>query len=58
MTIYPSKKRYDKKTLVKASVAFNRNIEPELCLWFEKKENKAGYIKELVRADFEKQKEK
>lgn len=55
MTIYPSKKRYDKKTLVKASVAFNRNIEPELCLWFEKKENKAGYLKELVRADFEKQ---
>ena len=55
MTIYPSKKRYDKKTLVKASVAFNRNIEPELCKFFEKKENKAGYIKELVRADFEKQ---
>ena len=58
MTIYPSRKRYDKKTLVKASVAFNRNIEPELCKFFEKKENKAGYIKELVRADFEKQKEK
>ena len=53
MTIYPSKKRYDKKTLVKASVAFNRNIEPELCKFFEKKENKAGYIKGLIRRDME-----
>lgn len=55
MVTYPSKKRYDKRTLVKASVSFNRNIEPELCMFFEKKENKAGYLKALVRADFEKQ---
>lgn len=54
MVTYPSKKKYDKKTLVKASVSFNRNIEPELCKFFEGKENKAGYLKRLVRADFEK----
>lgn len=55
MVAYPSKKKYDKKTLVKASVSFNRNVEPELCRFFEGKENKAGYLKRLVRADFEKQ---
>ena len=58
MVTYPSKKRYDKKTLVKASVSFNRNIEPEVCAFFEGKENKAGYLKALVRADFENQQEK
>lgn len=57
--VYPSKRKYDKNTLVKASVSFNRNIEPELAEFIEKKENKAGYLKDLARRDFEsKRKEK
>ena len=52
--VYPSKQRYDKETLVKASVSFNRNIEPELAEFMARKENKAGYLKALVREDFEK----
>ena len=56
--VYPSKQKYDKNTLVKASVSFNRNIEPELAEFVEKKENKAGYLKGLVRKDFERQRKK
>ena len=56
--VYPSKQKYDKNTLVKASVSFNRNIEPELAEFVEKKENKAGYLKGLVREDFERQRKK
>lgn len=51
--VYPSKQRYDKETLVKASVSFNRNKEPELAEFMEKKPNKAGYLKGLVKEDFE-----
>ena len=51
--VYPSKQRYDKETLVKASVSFNRNLEPELAAFVEAKENKAGYLKALVKEDFE-----
>lgn len=54
--VYPSKRKYDKNTLVKASVSFNRNIEPELAEFVERKENKAGYLKDLVRKDFENEK--
>lgn len=54
--VYPSKRRYDKETLVKASVSFNRNIEPDLAEFVERKENKAGYLKSLVKEDFERSK--
>ena len=52
--VYPSKQRYDKKTLLKVSIAFNRNTEPELIKLIESKENKAGYIKSLVKQDYKK----
>lgn len=55
MPTYPSKKRYDKKTLRKVLVSFNRNVEPELVEFIEGKENKSGYIKQLVREDYRKQ---
>lgn len=56
--VYPSKQRYDKRALVKASVSFNRNIEPELAEFIEGKENKAAYLKALVKQDYEKQRAK
>ncbi|WP_304597298.1 hypothetical protein [Adlercreutzia caecimuris] len=54
--VYPSKQRYDKRALVKASVSFNRNIEPELASFIEGMENKAAYLKALVREDYERRK--
>ncbi len=56
--VYPSKQRYDKRTLVKASISFNRNHEPDICDWLEGMDNKAGYIQELVRADYRKRNKK
>lgn len=54
--VYPSKQRYDKRALVKASVSFNRNIEPDLAEFVASIENKAAYLKALVRADYERRK--
>lgn len=48
---YPSKARYDAKNVVKVTVGFNRATEPELVERMEREENKAGYLKGLVRDD-------
>lgn len=45
--------RYEKKALRKVMVAFNRNTEPDLVEFIEGKQNMAGYLKSLVRADME-----
>lgn len=57
MVYYPSNYKYSKENLLKVMVAFNRRTEPELVEWMEEKENKAGYIKGLVRDDIERSKE-
>lgn len=51
MPLYPTQKRYIKKTMRPVLVSFNRNTEPELVEWIENQPNKAGYIKQLIRAD-------
>jgi hypothetical protein len=55
---YPANKRYNEKNLVKITVAFNRKTEPELAAWVETKENRAGYLKQLVQEDIERTKQK
>lgn len=55
MVYYPSNARYEKKNLVKVVTAFNRKTEPELVKRIEQEENKAGYIKRLVREDIERE---
>lgn len=56
--VYPSKQKYDKETLLKISVAFNRKAEPELVKFLENKESRTEYIRQLVRDDFNKGNEK
>lgn len=34
----------------------NRNIDPDMIAWLESKDNVQAYLKELIRADMEKQK--
>ena len=53
MAYYPANKRYERDTLLKVSVAFNRNTEPELVAKVEEQESKAGYLKRLVKEDVE-----
>ena len=56
MPYYPANKRYEKSTIRKVPVAFNRNTEPDLLEWIESIENKSGYIKRLIREDMERNK--
>ena len=50
---YPANKRYEQNTLLKVTVAFNRNTEPELVERMEQQESKAGYLKRLVKEDID-----
>lgn len=52
--VAPSKKKYDKETLLKISVAFNRKAEPDLVEFIQSKESRTEYIRQLVRNDFNK----
>lgn len=56
MPRYPSQKRYDEKNIVRVSVAFNRKTEPELTARIEREENKASFLKRLVRDEIEREK--
>lgn len=56
MVVYPSKKRYDAKNIVRVTVAFNRNTEPELVERIEKEEKKAKFLKRLVKEQIEREK--
>ena len=53
---YPAHRRYQKKNLVRFALDVNRNTEADLLEWLQSQENKAGYIKGLIRADMERRK--
>lgn len=55
--VYPSKQRYDAKTLVKVSVTFNRNTDREMAEYMERKKDRGAYIRSLVRADLDRMKQ-
>lgn len=55
MTYYPSNRRYEKENLLKVSVAFNRRTEPDLVERMEQQEQRASYLKRLVREDIERE---
>ncbi len=55
--VYPSVKKYRKKSILHVGIDFNRNTEPELVEKIESVENRSGYVKELIRRDIEKKKE-
>lgn len=58
MVVYPSKRRYDKKNVVRVSVAFNRSTEPELVDYIGSIGNKSGHIKDLLNAEMKKREDK
>lgn len=53
MTYYPTNRRYEQKNILQVKVGFNKSTEPELVEKIEQQENRARYIKNLVRADIE-----
>lgn len=50
--------RYEKENLRQIRLKINRKTEPEILEWIEKQDNIQGYIKELIRKDMEREKEK
>ncbi len=57
MGYYPTNYRYSKENLLKVMVGFNRRTEPDLVERVEREENKAGYLKRLVREDIERERQ-
>lgn len=47
---------YEKENVKKVLVRFNKNTESDLIDFLETKDNKQGYIKQLIRDDMAKQK--
>lgn len=48
------KDNYEKENVVRLQVKLNRNTEYDLIDFLETKENKQGYIKQLIRDDMAK----
>jgi hypothetical protein len=57
MAYYPSNAKYERENLVAVRVAFNKRTEPELVERIEREDNKAGYIKKLVKEDIERERQ-
>ena len=56
--VYPSKRKYDAENVIRVTVAFNRNTEPELYKRMQEVGNRAKYIKGLIRSDVERGEER
>jgi hypothetical protein len=50
--------QYEKENIRQIRLKINRKTEPELLEWIEKQGNIQGYIKQLIREDMEREKEK
>ena len=50
--------QYEKENIRQIRLKINRKTEPELLEWIEKQGNIQGYIKQLIREDMDRKKEK
>ena len=53
MTYYPSSAKYEREKLLCVMVKFHREREADLVERMEQQDNKAGYLKRLVKEDIE-----
>ena len=53
MTYYPSSAKYEREKLLRVMVKFHREREADLVERMEQQDNKAGYLKRLVKEDIE-----
>lgn len=56
MTYFPANRRYEQKNILQVKIGLNRSTEPELVERVCREENRARYIKSLIRADVEREK--
>jgi len=50
--------QYEKENIRQIRLKINRKTEPELLEWIEEQGNIQGYIKQLIREDMDREKEK
>ena len=58
MPDHPSKTNWERENVIKVGLKINRNQDPELYELLTKAENKAGIIRDLLRAGLTTQPEK
>lgn len=49
-----AQERYDRENTVGLYLKLNRKTDADILAWLDTKENKQGYIKELIREDIAK----
>ena len=53
---YRASQKYKREKCRKITLELNKRIDDDILTWMDSQENKAGYIKSLIRADMEKHK--
>ena len=53
---YRASQKYQREKCRKITVQMNKRIDADILDWLDSLPNKAGYIKDLIRADMEKHK--
>lgn len=53
---YRASQKYQREKCRKITVQMNKRIDADVLDWLDSLPNKAGYIKDLIRADMEKHK--
>lgn len=48
--------RYKRKAIMQCKLDLNRNTDGDIIAWLEEKDNRQGYIKQLIRDDMARQK--
>lgn len=49
--MYEKQKKYQKKNIKWVSLPLNKETDQNIINWLDEKDNKRGYIKELIRKD-------
>ena len=52
---YRAANKYRAENCRKVTIELNKRIDADILTWLDSMENKTGYIKDLIRADMEKQ---
>lgn len=50
---YRASQKYQKEKCRKITLLLNKRIDEDILVWLDSQDNKSGYLKQLIRADME-----
>lgn len=50
---YRASQKYQKEKCRKITLLLNKRIDEDILVWLDSQSNKSGYLKDLIRADME-----